>query len=94
MMSTGWTILKGLGSQSVQEHPGMIGSMDAEKLKCDKCGEPLNLTGVVDGREIDVDKQRRAGPVQSAEFDLECQRCGYLNTLEFAFEEGDQVGPQ
>lgn len=71
----------------------MIRSVDTDELKCEKCGEPLDLSRLVDGHEIDVDIHEPAGHMQSAEFDLECQCCGYLNTLEFVFEEDDRAYP-
>lgn len=53
--------------------------------------DQLDLSALVDGREIEVGVDRRAGHLQSAEFDLECQCCGYRNMLEFAFDEDDGV---
>lgn len=69
----------------------MILSMDTGELNCEKCGEPLDLSGLVDGCEIEAGIHGRTGHVQSAEFDLQCQCCGYLNSIEFAFEEEGPV---
>lgn len=69
----------------------MIRPMDTGELNCEKCGEPLDLSGLVDGSEIEAGLHRRAGHVQSAKFDLECRCCGHLNAIEFAFEEEGRV---